>query len=74
MEKAKFYADLAELLEVDEIDPALALDQYDNWDSLTALALIAILDKEFGVSMTAKGLGQFETAADLYAELDKLKA
>ena len=63
----KFYADLAELLEVDAVDPAKALDSYDNWDSLTILSLITMLDADFGVTMHASDIRQFNSAADLLA-------
>lgn len=69
----KFYADLAELLEVDEVDPDIELDRYENWDSLTILSLIAMLDSDFGVSMTAKDIAVYKTAAELYAELQNKK-
>ncbi|WP_250492824.1 acyl carrier protein [Caballeronia sp. GAWG1-1] len=72
--KDAFYANLAELLEVDSVDPDLPLDHYDNWDSLTALALIAWLDKELGVAISAKGISEFACAADLFAALEKQHA
>jgi acyl carrier protein len=72
--KETFYANLAELLEVDELDPNAPLDSYDNWDSLTALALIAWLDKELGMSISAKGIREFSSAAELFAALEKQHA
>lgn len=69
----KFYTDLAELLEVDEVDPNMDLDRYDNWDSLTILSLIAMLDSDFGVNLTAKDIAGFKTASELFAELQKKK-
>lgn len=67
----KFYANLAELLEVDAVDPDIQLDSYVNWDSLTILSLIAMLDAEYGVNMTVKDIVGFKNAAELYAELQK---
>lgn len=69
----KFYTDLADLLEVDEIDPAHALEDYENWDSLTIISLIAMLDSDFGVNMTAKDIGEFKTPAELFAEVQRKK-
>ena len=69
----KFYANLAGLLEVDEIDPDIDLNEYENWDSLTILSVIAMLDSDFGVNMTAKDLTVFKTATELFAELQKRK-
>lgn len=72
--KDAFYSNLAELLEVDDVDPSLPLDHYENWDSLTALALIAWLDKELGVSMNAQKINEFSSAADLFAAVEKQRA
>lgn len=72
--KEAFYAHLAELLEVGEVDPNLPLDHYDNWDSLSALALMAWLDKELRVSISSKGIREFSSAADLLAALEKQQA
>lgn len=68
-----FYAGLAELLEVEAIDPGKELDSYENWDSLTVLTLIAMLDADFGVNMTAKEIAGFKTAGELYVELKRKK-
>ena len=43
------------------------LDSYDNWDSLTILSLITLLDADFGVTMHASDIRQFNSAADLLA-------
>jgi acyl carrier protein len=67
----KFYASLAELLEVDEIDANRTLKDYDNWDSLTVLSLTVMLDKEFGVSMTARDINLYPTAAELFAQAQR---
>jgi acyl carrier protein len=74
MKEDAFYEQLAELLEVDTIDPSAALDSYDNWDSLTVLALIAWLDKNAGVSLTAKAINQMASAGELFAQVAKLQA
>lgn len=67
----KFYTGLAELLEVDEIDGDRSLIEYDNWDSLTVLSLTVMLDKEFGVSMTARDINLYPTAAELFAQVQR---
>ena len=69
----KFYVELASLLEVDLIDPSRDLESYENWDSLTILSLIAILDSDFGVNMTSKDIARFKTASELFAKLQKTK-
>ena len=69
----KFYANLAELLEVDVIDPEQPLDEYENWDSLTVITFIASLDTDYGVNMTAKDVAAFPTADQLFAEVERRK-
>lgn len=69
----KFYENLAELLEVDAIDPNQPLDEYENWDSLTVISLIASLDADYGVNMTSKDIAAFTTAGQLFAEVELRK-
>ncbi|MBW9332829.1 acyl carrier protein [Herbaspirillum sp. RU 5E] len=69
----KFYDNLADLLEVDAINPDQPLDEYENWDSLTVISFIASLDADYGVNMTAKDIAAFATAGDLFAEVQRRK-
>jgi acyl carrier protein len=69
----KFYDILAELLEVDAIDPDRPLDEYENWDSLTVISFIASLDADYGVNMTAKDIAAFFTAGQLFTEVERRK-
>jgi len=61
-----FYTELAELLEVDNIDPACCLEEYENWDSLTILSLIVMLNTNFNVTMSSKEIRDCETAEKLF--------
>jgi len=65
---------LAELLEVDEIKPGDVLADSPLWDSLTALSLIAMLDADYGVNLTAADLRETRTAGDLEARVAARKA
>jgi acyl carrier protein len=69
----KFYENLAELLEVDAVDPAQPLEEYENWDSLTILSIIASLDSNYGVNMTAKDIAALGTASQLFDEVQRRK-
>jgi acyl carrier protein len=69
----KFYNNLAELLEVDAIDPDQSLDEYENWDSLTVISFIASLDADYGINMNAKDIAAFSTAGQLFAEVERRK-
>ena len=43
------------------------LDDYDEWDSLTALALIAMLDEKFHKTLTGQDIKKMETVRDVLA-------
>lgn len=60
-----FYDNLAEILEVDEVKPNDRLQDFENWDSLTVLSVLAMLDASFGFHMTAKDLQKIETVGKL---------
>ena len=58
---------------MDLIDPHQPLDEYENWDSLTVISLIASLDTYYGVNMTAKDIAAFPTPDKLFAEVERRK-
>jgi acyl carrier protein len=65
----EFYSKLAELLEVEETKPSDVLADSPLWDSLTQLSLIAMLDADYGVNLTAADLRAIRTAGDLEARV-----
>lgn len=50
---------LAELLEVEELDTTKKFSDYDEWDSLALLSVLAMLDSDYGVSMSGSRLKEF---------------
>lgn len=44
---------------------------YDEWDSLARLSLIAMLDDEFGVQIEDAEFEQLKTVGDLIAAVEK---
>lgn len=50
---------LAELLEVEELDTTKKFSDYDEWDSLALLSVLAMLDSDYGVSMSGARLKEF---------------
>jgi len=52
---------LAEIFEVDSINENLNFTDYDEWDSLAALSILAILDSDYGLNLTQKQLEDFPT-------------
>ncbi|MGA2541411.1 MAG: acyl carrier protein [Verrucomicrobiota bacterium] len=65
-----FHVKLAEILEVDEVHPDDVLQEFENWDSLTVLSVLAMLDANHGVNLTAGELRQMKTAAELAAAVE----
>jgi acyl carrier protein len=62
---SKLYDAIAEILEVDEIDPSRPLRDYETWDSLAALSLVASVRTNFGLVISTGELQRVKTAADL---------
>lgn len=60
-----FYIKLAEILEVETVNPEGILQNYENWDSLTILSILAMVDANYGVNLTAGELRQMKTAGEL---------
>lgn len=52
---------IAEILEVDELDTTLKFTDYDEWDSLAGLSLIAMLDSDYNMTMKTKEILNFNS-------------
>lgn len=65
-----FYITLAEIVETDKVTPEDVLQSLDNWDSLTELSILAMLDANYGVNLTARDLRQIRTAGELAAAVE----
>lgn len=55
---------LAEILEVDEIDVNKKFTDYEEWDSLCGLSIIAMLDSDYGMTMKNKEILEFASIGD----------
>lgn len=55
---------LAEILEVDEIDINKKFTDYEEWDSLCGLSVIAMLDSDYGMTMKNKEILEFNSIKD----------
>ena len=69
--KKKLIEILKEALEIESINLDDYLDGYDNWDSLTRLSLIALIDEHFEIQFSDQEFNEFETGEDLYKALLK---
>lgn len=63
MEKMK--EELAELLEVDEIKENEVLADFECWDSLTVLSIIAWASENYGKTLLAKDVNEAKTVGGL---------
>lgn len=69
----KFLQQLKETLEVKDRELQLAdnFRQYEEWDSLNLLSVIALIDEEYGVVIDGNDFAKLNTVADLVDEIKK---
>lgn len=67
----QFLAQIKEVLEIEDREILLTdiFRDYDEWDSLALLSLIAMLDDEYGVAIELKVFEKLITLEDLYQEV-----
>lgn len=61
------YAQLAEILELEQLNADVVLAECEYWDSLTVLSIIAMLGASYGVHLTATEVRAMTSAGDLVA-------
>ena len=66
--KDKFLETIKEALEVDDLEVKLEdnLADFDSWDSISRLSLIALLDENFEVEVADAEFDETETVGDLF--------
>lgn len=64
---------LEELMEVDEgtLTPETLLSNIEEWDSVSFLSFMAMMDEKFGKVVTGSEIKTKETIADLMALMEK---
>lgn len=72
--KDKLIEIVKEAFEEDNVNFNDELDSYDNWDSLSRLSLIALIDEYFDVQISDKEFNEFNTISDLFELLKNKKA
>jgi acyl carrier protein len=55
---------LKDLLEVEVLDISKKFVEFDEWDSLTSISIIALLDSDYNISMTNDGLLEFSNIGE----------
>ncbi len=65
MDKAELYQKLAAILDIQEVKPENVLKDFETWDSLAILSVLAMADSKYGVSIKADEIRSVVTAGDL---------
>ena len=71
--KDKFIQQFKEVLEIEDREIQLEdiFRDYEEWDSLVQLSLIAMLDEEFEVEIEEDDFNKLVTVGDLLSEVEK---
>ena len=62
----EFLARIAGILEEDEVKETDELKAFPQWDSLSVLSVIAMLDASYGVNLHAADFGPIKSVGDLW--------
>lgn len=69
-----FIIKLAEILEVEKVEMNNVLTDFEEWDSLTSLSIIATIDADFNINISAEQLVSVSTVGELVKLInEKLK-
>lgn len=60
-----FYEKLAEILEEDKVVPEDDISSFENWDSLGVLAILAMIDSNYKVSIPSREMKAVKKVGDL---------
>ena len=62
----EFLKQIASILEVNGVNETDELKAFPQWDSLSVLSVIAMLDANYGVNLRAADFGPIKSAGDLW--------
>ena len=62
----EFITKLADILEVESVTESDLLEDFQEWDSLSVLSVIAMLDSEYRINLNAEDLKVAKTVAELW--------
>ncbi len=69
MSKEDFLVKMQDVLQTDaELKMDTVLDELDEWDSLSMMATMAFLDKDFGVKLKIAEIKTFASIGDIAAK------
>ncbi|HEX7139375.1 MAG TPA: acyl carrier protein, partial [Vicinamibacterales bacterium] len=61
----QFFEQLAEILDEETVSADDVLRDFDQWDSLSALSVLAMCDSKYGVTLESEELARAKTAGEL---------
>jgi acyl carrier protein len=70
----KFLEQIAEIFEEDQVNMSDKLVDFDAWDSLAQLSIIALADEEYGVTISATEIKEAETVGGIKQLIENKKA
>ena len=62
----EFLKQIAGILEVEAVNETDELKAFPQWDSLSVLSVIAMLDASYGVNLRAADFGPIKTVGELW--------
>jgi len=69
----KFLDEMAEILEVENVQPQDNFTEFEAWDSLAQLSVIALADSNYGVTISALELKELKDIASIKQLIDSKK-
>jgi acyl carrier protein len=69
-----FLTKIAGILEADAVQESDVLKAFPQWDSLSVLSVIAMLDADYQVNLKAADFQQVKTAGELWALVQSKKS
>jgi acyl carrier protein len=71
----KFIESFEEVLEVDKgtVKETDVFREYDEWDSITLLSLMAMLEDDYGITIPRKEFEEINTVQELFDYVNKNK-
>jgi acyl carrier protein len=69
----QFKEKLVDIFEVSSISDSDIIKDFDSWDSLTLLSLIAVIDAEYNIQINAALFEEVNTIGDLLDYISKNK-
>ncbi len=65
---------MVEIFEIDDVQSDDVLREYELWDSLSVISLLAVLDEHYGINIEADDLAEIETAGELMSFVEQRRS